>query len=229
VPERTYESVIQFIKREILCGRLQPGQKLPPERNLAESLMVGRNSVREALRTLEILGVIESAQGAGNFVSCNFKKSLVESMSMMFAMQKTDYRQISELRQALESQAIVLAADRITPAQVERLSKIFDGMTAGRDGRYGVTYDQKFHSMLAEASGNTLIIEILKALSAVVNTFISDLRRKILADGESRNRLQLSHQRMLESLKAKDGRGAYAAMAEHYEIVNQHIGDFSGK
>ncbi|HCB90993.1 MAG TPA: FadR family transcriptional regulator, partial [Ruminococcaceae bacterium] len=63
VPERTYESVIQFIKREILCGRLQPGQKLPPERNLAESLMVGRNSVREALRTLEILGVIESAQG----------------------------------------------------------------------------------------------------------------------------------------------------------------------
>ena len=220
---KAYENVIDYIKEEIVYGRLQPGQKLPPERNLAETLSVGRNSVREALRTLDIIGIIESTQGAGNFVSCNFKKSIVESMSMMFMMQKTDYTQISELRQALESQAIILAVDRISPEQISQLEEILAGMSVGKDEHQGILLDTKFHFAIAQASRNTLIIEILQALSDLIDIFISDLRKRILMSEEGMRKLQFSHELMLENLKKKNKRGAYNAMTEHYKIVNENI------
>ena len=121
---KAYERVITYIKSEILKGDLKQGEKLPPERELAERLGVGRNSVREALRTLSLMGFISSTQGAGNFVSCDIEKNLAESTQMMMLLGATDYRQVSELRQGLESEAVRLAAQRrqnlemSTPAMV---------------------------------------------------------------------------------------------------------------
>ena len=121
---RAYERVISYIKGEILKGELKQGEKLPPERELAEQLGVGRNSVREALRMLGLMGFISSTQGAGNFVSCDIEKNLAESTQMMMLLGATDYRQVSELRQGLESEAVRLAAQRrqnlemSTPAMV---------------------------------------------------------------------------------------------------------------
>lgn len=121
---KAYEKVIDYIQGEILKGDLKRGEKLPPERELAELLGVGRNSVREAMRTLSLMGFISSTQGAGNFVSCNLEKNLAESTRMMMMLNETDYRQISELRQGLESQAILLAAERIAQAQLSRLGRL---------------------------------------------------------------------------------------------------------
>lgn len=95
--KRTYDSVIRFIKSEITAGRLKPGKKLPPEREMAERLRISRTSIREALRTMEVLGVIESVQGAGNFISVNFEKSMTEALSMMFLLRQTDGRQLSDI------------------------------------------------------------------------------------------------------------------------------------
>ncbi len=85
---KTYEAIIDHIKSDLINGNLHTGQKLPPERELAKQHGVSRTSIREALRTLEILGVIESIQGSGNFISANVEKSLIESMSMMFFIAK---------------------------------------------------------------------------------------------------------------------------------------------
>ena len=87
---RAYERVISYIKDGILKGELKQGEKLPPERELAEQLGVGRNSVREALRMLGLMGFISSTQGAGNFVSCNVEKNLSESTQMMLLLGATD-------------------------------------------------------------------------------------------------------------------------------------------
>lgn len=120
---KAYEKVIEHIKKPIINHDLTIGEKLPPEREISEQLGVSRNSVREAIHMLEMMGFISSQQGAGNYVSCNFEKNLVESMSMMFILHKLDYGSITQLRFALEMQAFVLAVDNISKEEIQKIGE----------------------------------------------------------------------------------------------------------
>ena len=106
--EKAYKGVIEYFKNRIMAGELRPGEKLPPEREIAQMLEVSRNSVREALRIMDMTGVISSQQGSGNYITCEFQKSIAETMGMMFAMSQINYQQISQIRYALEQKAQVL-------------------------------------------------------------------------------------------------------------------------
>ncbi len=227
-PKRTlkaYKTVIQYIKSEILRGQLRPGQKLPSERSLAETLGVGRNSVREAMRTLGMIGAISSAQGSGNYISSDFQKSLIEAMSMMFLMQRLDYRQLSEFRCGVETQAILLAAERIKPDQMFRLSEIVRQMREGEE-RNNAALDKTLHLAIAEASGNQMIVLVLQALSEMVEVFISDLRGAILSREKGGHLLQEAHERMVDCLSRHDSAGAQEAMREHFRIVDGNMENF---
>ncbi len=220
---KAYERVIEYVKQEILSGELRQGQKLMPERELAEHLGVGRNSVREALRTLGIIGVISSTQGAGNFVACNFEKSLVEWMTMMFLLQRTNHRQISELRQGLEIQAAYLAIDKISDETILGLRQIVDELSQSTDERRNVAMDKQLHYRIAQASENPLIVEILQALSDVMDIFIKDLRREILMDVKSKDRLQNAHESMVQALQMRDRDQLTAAYHEHFLLINNAL------
>ena len=95
-PKGTYLRVVEYIKQEIRSGRLKIGSQLPAERTLAEQLDVSRNSVREAIRVMEIMGTLVSVQGAGHYVANNFENLLVESMSMMFMLKELSFQEISQ-------------------------------------------------------------------------------------------------------------------------------------
>ena len=84
--QKAYKGVIDYFKKKILDGELRPGEKLPPERDIAERLNVSRNSVREAIRIMDMTGVISSQQGSGNYITCEFQKSLAETMTMTTQM-----------------------------------------------------------------------------------------------------------------------------------------------
>ena len=103
-----------------MAGELRPGEKLPPEREIAQMLEVSRNSVREALRIMDMTGVISSQQGSGNYITCEFQKSIAETMGMMFAMSQINYQQISQIRYALEQQAFALAIEQRRRARWRR-------------------------------------------------------------------------------------------------------------
>lgn len=223
--ERTYRSVIQYIKGKILDGSLQPGQKLPPERVLAETLGIGRNSVREALRTLDMLGVISSAQGSGNYVSCKFDKSLTEAMSMMFSMQRLGYRQVSELRCAVETQAAALAAERVTPGTVAELQEIVGKMARESDETVNAELDKELHMTVAKASENPLIVMVLQSLSDTLDLFISELRSEISIREKGSPVLQEVHDQIVESLRHHNAEGARRAMNEHFRIVDETISE----
>ena len=111
--EKSYAKVSTLIKEKILAGELVPGDHLPPEREMAELLDTSRNSVREGLRVLENVGVIESRQGSGNYISGRFEETLTEVMSFMYVMKGMKDSEITEFRYALEWQAMNLAAERI--------------------------------------------------------------------------------------------------------------------
>mgnify|MGYP000815665494 FL=1 len=131
--QKAYKSVIDYFKQKIIEGELRPGEKLPPERDIAEQLSVSRNSVREAIRIMDMTGVISSQQGSGNYITCEFQKSLAETMTMMFAMDQIDYRQISQIRQALECLAFSLAIENATDGQIEEMEKAVKELDRSQD------------------------------------------------------------------------------------------------
>lgn len=223
IRSKAYEIVLQYIKQRIITGELQRGEKLPPERELADTLGVGRNSVREALRILEIMGVITSEHGAGNYISCNFRKNLVESMTMMFLLEELDYQQVSELREAVEIKAVELAVDRITEEQLEELRLVLHELQTSSDESYRAAMDKKLHYIIAHASQNVMISQILDALSDVIDIFICNMRGKIITSLGNRQPLQQVHDSIVEGLSRRDKQMVYNAMREHFTLINENI------
>lgn len=221
--ERAYEKVVEHIKNEIWQGTLKRGERLPPERELAESLGVSRNSVREAIRTLSLLGFVSSTQGAGNFVTCDIEQNLRESLRMMVMLGETNYLQISQLRCGLETENARLAADRILPRQAARLKELARLMREETDPQRASRYDQEFHLLLCDASGNRLIRSLFSAMLSTINDFISTMYVRIVEDAAQAEALHTAHQRLADALAAHDAEGAAQAMRTHFEVVDASI------
>jgi len=221
--ERAYKKVIEHIKNEIWQGTLKRGERLLPERELAEALGVSRNSVREAIRTLELMGFVSCTQGAGNFVTCDLEQNLRESLHMMALMGETNYLQISQLRCGLESENARLAAERILPKQAARLSELVGLMEQETDPQKASRYDQEFHRLLCEAAGNRLIKLLFSAMLSTFNDFISTMYVRIMEDPEQAKALHAAHRRLAEALAAHDANAAGQAMRTHFEVVDVSI------
>ncbi len=226
--EKSYMKVINYVKGLIREEKLVIGGKLPAERELSEKLGVSRNSVREAIRTLDIMGVISSQHGAGNFLTGNFENNLVESLSMMFLLNQIDYKQISQLRRALEMEALMLAIDNITEDEIQVLRQIISQLEKETEAN-NVVLDKRMHYNIALASKNTLIINILQALSEVLDKFIVDLRREILSQEDSRKLLMEAHIGMIESLITRDKNLAYESINKHFGVIDLKLEENEGE
>ena len=226
--KKSYIKVIDYIKNQIRDGRLSMGGKLPAERELSIILGVSRNSVREAIRTLDIMGVIASQQGAGNYLTGNFENNLVESMSMMFLLNQINYQQISQLRRGLELQALLLAIDNISDEDIKKLDEINSKLEHETEEN-NVVLDKKLHYNIAIASNNTLIVDILQALSELIDQFIVDLRREILSSDDSKLLLKEAHTEMIKSLINRDKNLAYEAINKHFGIIDEKLKSNSDK
>ncbi|WP_143319478.1 FadR/GntR family transcriptional regulator [Clostridium sp. HBUAS56010] len=220
--EKSYMKVINYIKMQIRNGELSIGGKLPAERELSEILGISRNSVREAIRTLDNMGIIESQHGAGNFLTGRLENSLVESLSMLFLLNQIDYNQISQLRRALEMEALVLAIENIGEEEIGILNQIICQLETDTEAN-NVILDKKLHYTIALASKNTLIVSILQALSEVLDKFIVDLRREILSQEDSKRGMMEAHNEMIKSLITKDKRLAYEAVNKHFDIIDEKL------
>ena len=221
--KKTYEFIVERIKSDILAGKLKTGDRLPPERELARQFSASRTSIREAIKTLEILGVTESVQGSGNYIAGNHHKSLTESMSMMFLLQKIDSLQISQLREALETKAALLAVENITASQLEHMESLVAELALSSDEERSATLDKELHYTLARASGNLIIIQVLDTLSELINIYIKDRRKEILSDSHNAARLQRIHSDIVSGLKNRDPDLTYRAVTEHFKIIAEHI------
>ena len=207
--QKAYKGVIDYFKKKIMDGELRPGEKLPPERDIAERLNVSRNSVREAIRIMDMTGVISSQQGSGNYITCEFQKSLAETMTMMFAMDQIDYKQISQIRQALECLAFSLAIEHASDKQIKEMESLVKEL------------DKKLHFMLAQSSGNILVLDFLEACSGVIDSFIHDMRAAILRTEERKKLLNECHKKLIEALKEKDETKGQEALKRHFMLINE--------
>ncbi len=170
------DAISEQILRLISSGALRPGDALPPQRQLASQLGVSLSSLREALRGLAAIGVIEIKRGCGTYVCNHAASALVKQFDWALLLQEEETRELFEARRVIEVSVAGYAAQRATPAQVENLQALGRAMMASwqaRDMRTLEQQDLRFHLSIAEAAGNALLLHLAQSLYAVAERFIS--------------------------------------------------------
>jgi GntR family transcriptional repressor for pyruvate dehydrogenase complex len=213
---RIYEEIVRQVKALIAEGRLKSGDQLPPERDLADQFKVSRTSVREALRTLESLGLIEIRQGEGTFVREVSVESLIEPLAQVILSQREAVGELFEARRLLEPAIAALAARRATPEEIHEMERILEEQAqevAAR--RTGLAQDAAFHAAIAASVRN-------RAIRRVVNTLMDLLtqsREESLQTPGRPTRSHKDHRRILETIQRRDEAGAQRAMLDHLIAV----------
>lgn len=192
---------------------LRPGDKLPPERELAESLDVSRTSVREALQLLEQRRLVDRRPGRGTVVLEPDRRvrALADELDPA-ARQRAD---VAELRAMIEPQIAGLAAARASDADLVLLERTLADTRAGLSPEESLALDLAFHAQLAHASGNPL----LTSLCDVVAGWSHDVRRRSHTTRAGRRSSVRWHRTILDAVLAHDADAATAAMAEHLADV----------
>lgn len=219
---KVYEQVVQQIKQMIIDGTLKKGDKLPTERELSEELQVSRASIREAIKSLEVIGLLEARQGAGNYIKDSFDQLLFEPMSMIFMLESRNPNEIVEIREALELQAVVLAAKNINKIELEEIKLLVDDIKNCEDEEANAVYDKKFHYAIAKASKNVLIMSVLNVISSLIDEVIIGSRKKILSVQANKERLNNQHELIYTALNNGNTNEAYAAMKGHFKLIKDY-------
>lgn len=220
---KVYEQVIDQIKDMIVEGALKKGDKLPSERELVEHLQVSRTSIREALRALQIIGLIECKQGEGNYIRENFENSLFEPLSIMFMLQESSPEEIIEVRKIIEVETAAIAAQKITNEQLDNLDILITALKSCNNENDNVKIDKKFHYEIAQASRNFLIVNILNTISSLIDSFIEGARKKILINEQNKEVLAKQHEDIYEALKSRNSKKAAEAMRKHLDFANEYM------
>ena len=220
---KLYEQVIEQIKQMIVDGTLKKGDKLPSERDLVEKFNVSRASIREALRALQLVGLIDCKQGEGNFIKEDFEDSLVEPLSTIFILNNGTRREIFELRRILEVQTAALAAGKISDEEVDEIINIVEKLKHAETEEEKVKIDKEFHYKIAAAAKNSLILSILKSVSSLMEQFIKEARANILRENENRDIIIKQHEDICNALKEHDSKKAAHFMNKHIEVIEKHM------
>ena len=221
---KVYEQVIEQIKSKIKSGEIKKGDRLPSEREMAELIGVSRTSVREAIRALEVVGLVESKQGAGNYIKTNFDNSLFEPLSVMFMLQESSVQEMYDLRETLELECAKLSAKNIEDNELALLTAIVDRMYLAGSEEESLELDIKFHYLIAKASRNVLLINMLDVISQLMDEFIQKSRMQILHEGNTKESLLEIHENLLRALKCRDESKVCNAMKEHFDLIRKSYG-----
>ncbi len=213
---RVYEDVVAQIQRLIAEGRLQVGDRLPPERALAARFGVSRTSVRDAIRVLELLGLVEPRQGEGTVVRDLSPDSLVTPVASLLVRAPALLAELLDVRKMIEPGLAARAAVHASAGDLEKLDQIF---ARQRDrvssGQLAIEADSEFHYAIATAASNRVILRVLDVLMDLLR----ESRERSLQVAGRRQRSLDGHRRILDALHRRDATAAEAAMRQHLEEI----------
>ncbi len=202
----------------IARGALKPGERIPSEKKLCDQFGVGRTSVREALRSLAGMGILESRAGNGTFVAKNSDRCLERAFQWGLLLNSKVVEDLVETRLSLESCAASLAATRATKENLRTLEMAIRGMKESiSDPERYLEFDMAFHLELARATQNGILENLLSTIRAYLQASIREALRPAPGRDSSR-RAALSidqHRKILKALKARNPRAAEQAMSRH--------------
>ena len=220
--KKVYHQVIDYISKEIDEGKLGKGDKIPTERKLVEVLGIGRNSIREALKILDIIGLVERRQGDGTYIKEEFDNWFSEPMSIAFMLSDSSKNEIFEFRNMIEVEIATLAAKRITDDEIYELKNCLLKLIDINNETEKVKYDKKFHSLIAKASKNLIIINSYNAMSYMLDLFIYDIRT-IIFDTEGDAVSKKLHKDIFDAIASRNSKDAREAMKRHMDIIKRYF------
>lgn len=213
------DAVYSTLERLILSGQLPPGARLPSERDLAVSLGVSRNSVREAVHELELRRLVDRRSGRGTIVLDTSGSASQGSILGGLSAEDRDLVEIMDFRLTVEPPIAGVAANRTTRRDLKRLEALLDQMEREGDPRRVAELDVAFHSAVARATQNPLLVR----LHDVSSRWLRTSRRRALQSDRRRAASLAGHRRIYAALAAHDGEAARAAMVDHISQVRQII------
>lgn len=216
---KVYEDVARQIERLIL-KKLRPGDKLPSERELAELLSVSRSSIRDAIRSLELAGMVEPRQGAGTIVREISASSLVNPLANALKRKSELMGELLDFRRILEPPLAGRAATHASAEEIAEMEGILERQEQKlRKGESTIAEDSEFHYSVAMASGNSVVLKVLDILMDLLR----DTReRSLQVEGRPQKSLA-GHRRILSAIKRHDGEAAKNAMRRHIEDVEEIV------
>lgn len=216
---KVYEEVAKQIERLVLT-KLQPGDKLPSERELAEMLGVSRSSIRDAIRSLELVGLVEPRQGAGTVVREISTDVLVTPLSSILAHKRQLVGELLEFRKMLEPALAARAAAHATAEKLVEMDKILQRQAEKLSlGELAIEEDSEFHYSIAMASGNSVVLRVLDILMDLLReTRARSLQRK----GRPEKSIA-GHRKILSAIKRRDAGAAETAMRQHLKDIEQIV------
>jgi GntR family transcriptional repressor for pyruvate dehydrogenase complex len=218
---KVYEEVAKQIERLIL-KKLKPGDKLPSERELAEMLQVSRSSIRDAIRGLELIGLVEPRQGAGTIVRELSSEAVVNPFANALKQRREMVSELLDFRKMLEPPLAARAATHASPEEIVEMEEILLRQEKRQSqGDAAIAEDAEFHYSVALASGNSVV---LKVIDTIMELLRDTRERSLQVEGRSQKSLA-GHRRILAAIKRHDGEAAKAAMRRHIEDVEEIVLD----
>ena len=217
--KRAYEDIVQQILALIEAGKLKRGDQLPAERELTDIFKVSRTTVREAIRTLESMKLLQCRQGNGTYVLASSEEALIQPLAAALFNEKDDIRDIFFIRRIIEPHVAQLAAENATPQEIEEMERMLQEQERCIRKRVNIIEtDSAFHSLLVKATKNRVIERLVLALIDLLR----QSREKYLLEDENAERANRSlegHQRVLSAIKNGDGDVARNSMMMHLEEI----------
>jgi GntR family transcriptional regulator, transcriptional repressor for pyruvate dehydrogenase complex len=209
--ESTVDTVINRIKTLLLERKLRPGDCLPPENDLAESMGVSRGTIREAMKILSAFGIVEVKRGNGTFISASSTGAVFDPLLFSLIRSDADARQLVEFREMMELNIVGLAVQHATAEDLMELEKACCAMGAVADAEYSdpeqaAQADLSFHRALGRACGNVLAE---KVYCFILELFLPHIQQTYLAEQNGQRAVRL-HMDILDAIRCRDMERALA-------------------
>ncbi|MGP0096033.1 MAG: FadR/GntR family transcriptional regulator [Terriglobales bacterium] len=215
---KVYQAVAKQLERHI-AEHLKPGDRLPPERQLVQMLCVSRGSVRDAIRSLELMGLLEPRQGFGTVV-CDRATGRANSLANALLEKRKMIADLLDVRKMLEPPIAGCAAAHASPEQICDLQNILirQAASVGR-GELGIDEDSEFHYNIALFSNNSVVIKVVDVLMDLLR----ETRERSLQGERRQQESMAGHRRILSALRRGDAAGAEKAMRRHIEEIENIV------
>jgi len=219
---RTFEDICQQIRSEVAAGRLKPGDRLPAERELAEQFGVSRTAVREALRSLEVAGVVACQRGVngGAFIRRGDPGIITRAVQDMVLLGRITTESISEARILLTNDALRLACERASNVDFDAIEQnidLLDELTRSGDLTRRSEHIVEFYNVVARATHNEVVVMLVNSLSQIVRQMLDRL------GPEPRSDLVEVRRTILRHLRARDADAATGEMTRHLQRLSDDL------
>lgn len=214
--------VVEFFKTALAEGRIKIGDRLPPERELAEMLNTGRSSLREAIRILSAYGIVEARQGEGTFVTDKFIENVFDFLGFTNVTDKQNFADLMKMRELFEVGSVDMIFPNLTETDLAAFEYLIDCMDKAATHEEKAEYDVAFHERLIECTHNAIFIRVYKMLLKLIYIMIDDLFHHKAVQKQA----SIDHRTILDAIKAGDRERMRSALGAHVNNVHGHLAKY---